>query len=123
MYANIDFRNDVLLYLHARGVLSADKPEPATGQSLAQRVLTDPGDVVGLPWALVTRANRRLDLSGALAHAESVSENTSKPLSAAIIKRMGRRSIGASYVAMTLDTFLAVVLELHPELVGEAPRG
>ena len=71
----------------------------------------DVGDLDGVPgWALELKNHKTLALSGWLDEAESERVNARARFAAVIAKRRGK-SVGQSYVVMTLDTFAALLAD------------
>lgn len=102
------FRDELVLFLRENGFDEVSRrPELATSK-LSDRLRNDPGDILGLPWALAVRRQHQIDLS------ESVLMAAGKALTAgtrlyATIHHRRDAGIDQSYVTMPLSVFMRVL--------------
>ncbi len=91
------FETAVCDYLRTHGHPNAERK--------AMQGANDCGDITGITnWTFELKAERRLDLAGALAEAQLERTNAGTAWCAAIIKRR-QKNIADAYVVMTLQQF------------------
>ncbi|GAA3743912.1 hypothetical protein GCM10022239_19170 [Leifsonia bigeumensis] len=102
------FRELARLYLGSEGVIVEQRPQ---AYKLSARLSEShpASHLTGLDrWAILTRNERVLDLSGALDAAQAAAKHDGKGR-AAVVAYRAARGAGEAYVTMTLETFAAVL--------------
>lgn len=106
------FRDELVLYLRDQGFDVTRRPDLATSK-LSDRLRNDPGDILGLPWALCVRRLATIDLSESVLMAKAKALTAGTVLYAAVHHRRDA-GIDQAYVTMPMSVWLSV-LRFTPE--------
>jgi hypothetical protein len=113
------FRDEIVLYLQHEGFEHVTRRRDLSHAKLSQILREDPGDVLGLPWALSIRRQKTIDLSDSLLMARCKASTGRTKFYAAVHHRRDA-GVADAYVTMPMAVFVEV-LRNTPGPTLEAP--